>query len=197
MNYLAHAYLSFHDPAVTAGQMIADFVKGKQLYTYPEDIRRGIRLHRALDEFTDQHPATKAAKDIFRPSCGLYGGVFVDIVYDHFLANDEERFNALTLAAFAESTYAILQARHDELPPVFRQVFRYMRTHNWLYGYRFKDGVLQSFTGMVRRAKYFPHPVSVPFGVFDSHYAALQDCYDNFFPDAAAFMQKEGLKPGY
>ncbi|MGN7719892.1 ACP phosphodiesterase [Chitinophaga sp. 22620] len=195
MNYLAHAYLSFHDPAVTTGQMIADFVKGKQLYNYPEEIRRGIRLHRALDGFTDQHPATKAAKDIFRPTCGLYGGVFMDIVYDHFLANDKERFTLLSLAAFAESTYAIIQARHDELPPVFREVFHYMKSHNWLYNYRQRDGVLKSFTGMVRRSKYFPHPVEVPFGVFEDNYAALQECYDGFFPDAVAFMQLEGLKP--
>ncbi|RPD40390.1 ACP phosphodiesterase [Chitinophaga barathri] len=191
MNYLAHAYLSFQDPAVTTGQMIADFVKGKQFYSYPEEIRRGIRLHRALDEYTDQHPATREGKNIFRPTCGLYGGVFMDIVYDHYLANDPERFNTLTLAAFAESTYGIIQARHDELPPVFQQVFHYMRSHNWLYGYRHKDGVLQSFKGMVRRAKYFPHPVDVPFGVFTDNYKALRACYNSFFPDAVAFMKNE------
>lgn len=194
MNYLAHAYLSFHDPAVTTGQMIADFVKGKQLYTFPEDVRRGIRLHRALDEYTDHHPATREAKAIFRPTCGLYGGVFMDIVYDHYLANDEKHFTASSLTRFAEDTYRLLQARHDELPPVFQQVFYYMRTHNWLYGYRFKEGVLKSFTGMVRRSRHFPHPAEVPFGVFDNNYAALQQCYDSFFPDAVVFMRNEGLK---
>ncbi|MBO9153166.1 ACP phosphodiesterase [Chitinophaga sp. GCM10012297] len=195
MNYLAHAYLSFHDPAITTGQMIADFVKGKQIYTFPEDVRRGIHLHRALDEYTDHHPATLEAKAIFRPTCGLYGGVFMDIVYDHYLANDEKHFtSSASLIQFAEDTYRLLQGRHDELPPLFQQVFYYMRTHNWLYGYRFKDGVLKSFTGMVRRSKYFPHPVDVPFGVFENHYAALQHCYDSFFPDAVAFMRNEGLK---
>jgi len=29
MNFLAHAYLSFYNPPVLVGNMIADFVKGK------------------------------------------------------------------------------------------------------------------------------------------------------------------------
>ncbi len=35
MNYLAHAYLSFNDPDVLAGNMISDFVKGKKKFDYP------------------------------------------------------------------------------------------------------------------------------------------------------------------
>jgi acyl carrier protein phosphodiesterase len=30
MNYLAHAYLSFGEPDILAGNMISDFVKGKK-----------------------------------------------------------------------------------------------------------------------------------------------------------------------
>ncbi len=35
MNYLAHAYLSFGDPDILAGNMISDFVKGKKKFDYP------------------------------------------------------------------------------------------------------------------------------------------------------------------
>ncbi len=51
MNYLAHAYLSFHDPEVLVGNMISDFVKGKKQYDYPDGIQKGIRLHRIIDLF--------------------------------------------------------------------------------------------------------------------------------------------------
>lgn len=191
MNYLAHAYLSFHDPATTVGQMIADFVKGKQVLTFPADIQNGIRAHRELDEFTDKHEATRRAKDIFKPTCGPYGAVFMDVVYDHYLANDPQHFNLLTLGAFAESTYQILQAHHYLLPPFFQQVFTHMRQHNWLYQYHLKDGIYQSFSGIVRRAKYFDQPVNVPFGVFEDNYNILAECYQAFFPDALAFMKEK------
>lgn len=35
MNYLAHAYFSFGDPAILTGNMISDYVKGKKQFDYP------------------------------------------------------------------------------------------------------------------------------------------------------------------
>lgn len=189
MNYLAHAYLSFHDPDVTAGQLIADFVKGKKADDYPAPLRKGILLHRALDDYTDHHPASATARDIFRPSSGLYGGVFLDVVYDHFLATDTSRFTLPTLAAFAEETYAAVDERLPLLPPAFRQMFSFMRSQNWLYHYHERDGIFRSLSGIVRRAKYYPHPAAVPFAVLNEHYDALGDCYRAFIPDAENFMK--------
>lgn len=195
MNYLAHAYLSFHDPALTAGHLIADFVKGKQIGSYPVDIQRGIRLHRELDEFTDKHPATRQARAIFQPSCGPYGGVFMDVVYDHFLATDAERFPGNTLAAFSQSVYRLLEHQYELLPPAFRQMFHYMRQHDWLLHYRDRAGIFNSLAGIVRRAKYFGQPPEVPFGVFTDHYNTLQLCYQQFFPDAEDYMKNRSAFP--
>ena len=61
MNYLAHAYRSFHLPDILVGNMISDFVKGKKKYEYSEGILKGIDLHRSIDTFTDEHEATKQA----------------------------------------------------------------------------------------------------------------------------------------
>ena len=89
MNYLAHAVLSFGEPEILAGNMISDFVKGKQKFTYPKGIQNGITLHRLIDSFTDAHAATHEAKQYLKPAVGLYAGAFVDVAYDHFLALDE------------------------------------------------------------------------------------------------------------
>ena len=87
MNYLAHAYLSFGDPDILAGNMISDFVKGKKKFEYPDRVQMGITLHRKIDEYTDAHPATHQAIKFLKDAAGPYAGAFVDIVYDHFLAN--------------------------------------------------------------------------------------------------------------
>jgi acyl carrier protein phosphodiesterase len=92
MNYLAHARLSFDQPDILVGNMISDFVKGKKRFDYSEPVQKGITLHRAIDTFTDEHEATKEAKKFFKPVVGLYAGAFMDIVYDHFLATDENEF---------------------------------------------------------------------------------------------------------
>lgn len=100
MNYLAHAYLSFNHPDILVGNMISDFVKGKKKFDFPQDIQKGIMLHRMVDTFTDTHEATKEAKEVFRPHYRLYSGAFVDVIYDHFLAADPSEFSEPALLGF-------------------------------------------------------------------------------------------------
>lgn len=189
MNYLAHAYLSFLDPSITVGNMIADYVKGKQWQEYDPGIQQGIQLHRAIDTFTDTHPVTLAAREYFQPSCGRYSAVFIDIVYDHFLATDHSIFTDTSLPAFSKQVYAILASHHEILPPVFQQVFHYMRLHDWLYGYRFMDGIFKSFGGIVHRAKYLEVTADAPFAVLEENYDALAVHYRTFFPELVAFVK--------
>ncbi|SEW18877.1 acyl carrier protein phosphodiesterase [Chitinophaga arvensicola] len=192
MNHLAHAYLSFRQPELITGNLIADFVKGrKNMELYSAGIQRGIRIHRAIDNFTDQHPVTGKAKLFFRPSCGLYSGVFTDLVYDHFLANDTARFTNDTLYSFAHYVYSQINERAAGLPPAFLEMFGYMQTYNWLYNYHTTDGISRSIRGVARRAKYLETDGNVVFAVFMEHYAALKTCYQEFFPELQTYV--EGL----
>src|ERR1700684_920830 len=133
VNYLAHAYLSFGIPDIVVGNLISDFVKGKKQLEYPDSIRKGITLHRAIDTFTDTHPVTRRAKSYFRAVYGLYAGPLTDVAYDHFLANDPVAFadgadEALArplLTAFAQQTYRQLQTRESLFPERFARMFPY------------------------------------------------------------------------
>jgi len=116
MNYLAHAYLSFNLPQILVGNMISDYIKGKKQFDYPETIQKGIRLHRAIDTFTDQHAATREAKKFFKPAVGAYAGAFMDVVYDHFLARDEAELAEHDLQQFTRQVYTQLSEHHHLLP---------------------------------------------------------------------------------
>jgi acyl carrier protein phosphodiesterase len=190
MNYLAHAYLSFHQPEILVGNMISDFVKGKKQFDYPPTVQQGIRLHRDIDTFTDQHPATKKAKEFLKPAVGPYSGAFVDVVYDHFLALDQTHFTAGSLQDFVQETYAQLHAQTALLPERFAGMLPYMSEQNWLYNYRFTDGIEKSFGGVVRRAQYLDDPTQV-FKLFLAHYDALREQYDVFFPDLYRFTSSQ------
>src|SRR6185436_15925335 len=48
------------------GNFIADYVKGNKKNDFPEKIRKGIELHRAIDDFTDHHPLTGRSKERIR-----------------------------------------------------------------------------------------------------------------------------------
>jgi acyl carrier protein phosphodiesterase len=153
MNYLAHAYLSFNNSDILAGNMISDYVKGKKQFEYPVSVQKGIQLHRAIDDFTDTHAATQELKSFFRSQYRLYSGAFADVVYDHFLANDTQQFSTdIALQLFATSTYNILEPFATIFPPPFKKMFPYMKTYNWLYNYKHRWGIEKSFGGVVSRA---------------------------------------------
>jgi acyl carrier protein phosphodiesterase len=192
MNYLAHAYLSFGDPDILAGNMISDFVKGKKKFDYPDRIQMGIALHRKIDEYTDTHPATHQAKQFLKAAAGLYAGAFTDIIYDHFLANDPYEFEEGALAVFTQNTYVQLQSFEKVLPEKFQMFLLHMRTQDWLLHYRSREGIHNSFRGLCRRAKFI-HDAEPVFEAFLNHYEELKMTYEFFFPHVKTFAYHELL----
>jgi acyl carrier protein phosphodiesterase len=198
VNYLAHAVLSFGIPEIAVGNLTSDFIKGKKKFDYPPAIRQGIALHRAIDTFTDFHETTRRAKIVFRPVYGLYAGALVDVAYDHFLANDPAIFGADTgaaLKAFSQKTYEQVGAWESIFPERFARMFHYMRTQDWLYNYRYREGIYNSFAGLARRASYMPDPAPAC-RLFEEQYNELEACYRDFFPllKEFAFITLERLQ---
>lgn len=192
MNYLAHAYLSFNAPHVLVGNMISDFIKGAEKFGCAASVQKGIELHRAIDSFTDTHPATAKAKEFFRPHYRLYSAPIVDIVYDHFLATDETIFSDASLAHFTKGVYGTLEEETIHLPSRFLPVLLYMKTDNWLYHYRTHEGIRKSLRGLVRRASFIDDSETA-FQIFLSNYDGIKTCYQEFFP-AVKQMAKEKLE---
>ncbi len=190
MNYLAHAVLSFGNEAVITGNMISDFVKGRKQFDYPDAIRTGITLHRLIDNYTDTHAATRAAMDVFRPEYRLYSGAFVDIVYDHFLARQDDVFLPSGLEAFAAGVYDALEHNRSWLPQGFAAMFPYMKQHNWLLGYRQKEGIEKSFSGLVRRAAYMDDPFPA-IRIFRDNYQLLEHSFRQFWADVRPFAAEQ------
>jgi acyl carrier protein phosphodiesterase len=188
MNYLAHAYLSFNHPGILVGNMISDFVKGKKKFNYDLPIQQGIQLHREIDQFTDTHPETHRAKEIFRPVYRLYSGAIMDVIYDYFLANDAEAFPGNALEMFSEKVYATLDANNFHFPPNFARMFPHMKKNNWLLNYRYKQGIAFSLGGLERRAKFMPS-TNAALALFESQEEYLSNCYRNFFPALRQFAQ--------
>jgi acyl carrier protein phosphodiesterase len=195
MNYLAHAYLSFNNPDILAGNMISDYIKGKKQFDYPLPVQKGIKLHRTIDNFTDTHAVTQELKSFFRPQYRLYSGAFADVVYDHFLANDINEFpSEMELKNFAAGTYQLLESYTELFPLPFQKMFPYMKEYDWLYNYRHTWGIEKSFGGVVRRSAYLTES-EIAFEIFNTHYTAMQFCYNAFFPDLKkySFNQLEVL----
>jgi acyl carrier protein phosphodiesterase len=192
MNYLGHAYLSFGDSEILTGNIIGDHIKGRiALEHFPARIRKGIELHRKIDEYADKHPATLRAKLLFREHYGLYAGAIMDTLYDHFLANDPKLFaTEAALLTFTENTYVQLTQNAAWFPPTFAAYFPHMQQHNWLFNYRTLKGMERSLSGLARRAQHMP-PIDIAYRTFVTSYYQLNQSYYEFVDDIIKFVKNE------
>lgn len=186
VNFLAHAYLSFGDAEVLAGNMIGDFVKGRKKLDYPNRISQGIDLHRAIDTFTDQHPVTREASHVFRPAFGRYALAFMDVVYDHFLARELAAHPSIDFNEFVTGVYRQLGDYQQLLPETFVGLLKHMRSDNWLFNYQFTWGVAKSFEGLVHRTTHLSSPAPA-MGILEAGYASFEAAYRSFFPQLYDF----------
>lgn len=161
--------------------MLGDFVKGKKHLQFPEAIQKGILHHRFIDRTTDEHPIVHEAMAIFKPSFYISNGVFVDIFFDHFLANDARYFSVDSLGEFTQKTYDSLLAHHHLFDEKMNTFFSYMQQYNWLYYYKDIAGIERSIRGICKR-----HPrlgdAEKALEIFSDNYQNLQSLYADFFP---------------
>ncbi len=181
MNYLAHSFLTFTDGQIV-GQFLEDFIRNKDRYSFPKDIQDGITMHRAIDTFTDAHPAIHEAKKVFAPLVRLYAGAFVDVAMDYFVANDLSLHSLKGWKKHSLRVYRVLNQHYEFLPENFRRMLERMEQDDWLYNYRNDQGIRFSMRNVLNKAKYLDKDIPV-FEAFLNHKNVLQQCYDNFFPD--------------
>ena len=115
MNYLAHLYLSEDSPESLLGSIMGDFVKGTIGDRYPLKIKRGIKLHRKIDTYTDSHPTTRASRSLYSPARRRFAGIIVDLCYDHFLYRHWSEFTDVAIDQFICRIYDILIAHRLSL----------------------------------------------------------------------------------
>jgi len=154
MNYLAHAYLAGNDRGLLVGGFIADAVKGKQIEAYEQDVIQGIRLHRAIDTFTDEHSLIAEGKRALRSRFGKFSGIVMDMFGDHYLARNWESYSKHALHNYSEEIYRRLYADHALMPIHAQHTLHYMHKQDWLYNYRHIEGIRNAFSGLARRSKF-------------------------------------------
>ena len=184
MNILAHGYLSSRNTDLLIGNFIGDFVKGDPANPRhnltPGEVA-GVRLHRAIDTFTDAHPDVAAVRDLLHPRCHKYAGPAVDIFFDHFLAVNFQEITGEPLAEFVPHFYQTLQNNISRLPVPAVRMTEYMIRQNWLTNYQFMDGIDRSLKGVSRRTVY-PSGLDTAIEDLELYYDEISKHFSYFWP---------------
>jgi len=186
MNFLAHAYLSGNNDEILIGNFIADAVKGNHIERFREGIRKGIRLHREIDTYTDQHEVFLRSKHRINEEYGKFSGVIIDIYYDHFLAKNWNEYSEKDLSEFAIYIYRLVLGNYDILPARSKRILPYMVIHNWLVGYSRMKDLQWVFNGMSRRSRKYNSGMEGAVATLQKNYEDFHTDFREFFPDMIA-----------
>lgn len=192
MNFVAHLFLADPTDEARIGSVLADFTAGRiedLQQRFGIAIAEGIRQHRAVDRFTDTHPTVLHSIACLEPEHGMFAGIIVDVVYDHFLLKHWTRFTTTPLSEFIETVHTSLRRDDWEFPPRYRYVIPRMVESHWFLSYGTIEGVAQALRLMNLR---FERETSLSRAgeSLQRCYQVLEDDFLRFFPELVAFARK-------
>ncbi len=190
MNFLAHIYLSGNDNGIIIGNFIADGIKGKRYRKYPQQIQKGILLHRAIDSYTDSHPIFKQSTKRLHENYSHYSGVIVDILYDHFLAKNWKDYHDMPLDEYVDEFYEMLRNNFGVLPTRIQRMMPYMIGDNWLLNYATIAGISKILNQMNIRTKGIS---KMNFAVLEleEFYTEFEDEFTSFFAELIDYSKNK------
>ena len=188
MNFLAHLYLSGNNQNIMIGNFMADAIKGNSYQNFEEEIQQGILLHRKIDTFTDQHPIVKQSKRRLNSRYNHFGGIIIDIFYDHFLAKNWTQFSNIPLELYVSEVYLILQKSRKIYPSKLNRLLYFMVLENWLLNYQNTDEIKKVIKIMSHRTKYQSYMELATEDLL-LYYEDFEQDFLIFFKDIAEFSQ--------
>jgi acyl carrier protein phosphodiesterase len=190
MNHLAHALLSGDDTDRILGGMLGDFVHGRIPAELRPGVQAGLRLHRAIDVFTDDHPVVVALRAQFQAPYRRFAGIIIDVWFDHLLARDFASWSAVSLAVFSERLNTLLELHAAELPDALRRFAAYMRAHDLPRAYAERTVLARVFAGMSARFSR-ANPLASALQETARIEDALASAFSAFFPELLRYAQQQ------
>jgi len=189
MNYLAHTFLSGENPKLIVGGVIADAIKGNHLDIYEKDIALGIKLHRAIDQYTDSNDIVHHSKERLYGKYHKYAGVIVDMFYDHFLAKNWNDYSTISLEQTAYNTYGLLLKHQSILNPKIIRMLTFMIYYKWFVSYADINKLSLHFQGMAKRTTFVSGMENVTEDLYND-YSLYEEEFKHFFPQVIDFANK-------
>lgn len=189
MNYLAHLALSGPDRQTQLGGFLGDWLKGpldNHRDQWPEAVLRGVALHRRIDGWVDQQPEVAEATALLGPHYRRLAGPVLDIVFDHFLAQDFERLHQQPLADFCRPALAALAREAQQMPDGAARFLQRVREHRLFERYADEAVMLDVVLSLQRRLSRpaLLDGIALP---LSTHSAALQHCFLSLYPRLQQF----------
>jgi acyl carrier protein phosphodiesterase len=187
MNWLAHLLLSEPTAAFRLGNLLPDLLTHAELSQLPADLLPSVRCHRAIDAYTDAHPSVRRSIACIEPPYRRFGGILVDVFYDHILSQEWHQFCPVPLESFVQDVYLSIASRRNDLPTRLHAPIELMITENWLGSYGDAAGLRLTVQRIGRRMR---RPVDLKVGLefLEQRRSEVNEHFHSFFPELLAHV---------
>jgi acyl carrier protein phosphodiesterase len=188
VNFLAHFHLAWPDEGLVAGGLEGDYFKGPLPGTLPPTLERGVKLHRAIDAYTDGHAIVQQLRRDLPPGLRRYAGILIDLSFDHYLSLHWSQFSTIPLRDFNKGVYRTLTTHEGDLSEGARRMVARLVEYDVLNLYLEWETVLASATRLGDRFKR-----RNPFLDIDRELspakAVLEEAFLKFYPQLQLFCE--------
>lgn len=188
MNYLAHLLLADDDAESRVANLLGDFAKGPLRDDWSAGLRAGVYRHRRIDAFTDSHPLFLRSRRRLSARRRRFGGIIIDVCYDHFLSVHWGCFCDRPKTAFIAEAYDQLQHYPGELPVKMTRMLEAMIAQDWLNAYGSEAAIGLTLDRIAQRLRR-PGGMLGAGEEFVAHYADLEQDFLGFFPQLIHFVE--------
>ena len=149
---------------------------------------RGIRVHRAIDSYTDQHPLNLQARELFDKPYRRYAGIITDVAYDHYLALDWKTYSDIPLQSYSDLVDESLAARHSILPAELQRFAPYLKSEKILQSNVDRVHIELTLQRISRRRKSLT-PLATAAPALWENSDQLKAIFDEFFPQLISYAK--------
>jgi acyl carrier protein phosphodiesterase len=187
MNFLAHFHLAWPDDGLIAGALEGDYYKGPMRGELPANIEQGVKLHRAIDAYTDSHPIVVTLRDQFPDHLRRYAGIIIDIAFDHYLTTYWTQFDSQSLQGFNRSIYDSLNKQEALLSSDSRRMIKRLVDYDILNAYHDWDAVPATASRVGERFKR-GNPLHAVYDAITPLRPQLNLAFLDFYPQLQNFF---------
>jgi acyl carrier protein phosphodiesterase len=186
MNYLAHLHLAYISNTSLSGALLGEYARGSIDPRLPPSLQIGIQLHRRIDSFTDAHPLHAGAVRTLPSPFRRYGGIIMDMMFDHFLAIHWSRYHPWPLDDFIGYSHRQLQP-DAHWPEAMITLVERLKQYRLLESYRSLEGITLAIARIDHRFRR-PTPLPRCAPLLQQRYATMERAFLGFYPELQRFV---------
>lgn len=190
MNYLAHLFFANDNTDSRIGNLLGDFCRGVDIKSLPTEVQQGLRLHRAVDAFTDHSAEVLAAKQYFSAQRRRFAGIAIDMLFDHFLIRHWSTFHPQPFDLYRQQLYQKLQSDLPQMPASMQPTVSAIIRQDWFLSYTEINQLGHALDRVAQRIRFANQFAGAGDDV-QMHYHELEQLFLQFFPRLQQHVQQQ------